>query len=182
MVDFRCNQFASLRFSSARLQLKQPALVKAFLPKSPVETLDERVVGRFARATELKLYFSSVGPFVKSFRGEFGTIVNMYHFRQSLILFQAFQHLYYPLAAERSVNLDCGTNLTGVFVDKHGRIINKVPARGEDFVSSLKGDAFLHRLPFKQNGLLQYNLKLFLSAACHIWPIPEGQRRGVPWC
>jgi hypothetical protein len=28
-------------------------------------------------------------------------------------------------------------NLTGVFVDKHGRIIKKVPARGENFVSSL---------------------------------------------
>ena len=87
VVDFRCNQFASLRYSSALLQLKQPALVKAFLPKSPVETLDERVVGRLARATELKLYFSSVGPFVKSFRGEFGAIVNLYHLRQSLRLF-----------------------------------------------------------------------------------------------
>lgn len=29
-------------------------------------------------------------------------------------------------------------NLTGVFVDKDGRIIKKAPARGEDFVSSLR--------------------------------------------
>ena len=70
-----------LDFSPGIFYRDKPALIKAFLTKSTIETLDKRVVSRLAWSAVLKLYLSSVSPLVKRFRGEFSAIINLDNLR-----------------------------------------------------------------------------------------------------
>jgi len=73
--------------------LKQISSIKTFLPEPVVDTLDERVVSRLARAIDLNLYFFAVSPFVKCPRGEFSAIIDL-PFREKHLQRENLRMLY----------------------------------------------------------------------------------------
>ena len=65
-------------------------LIETFVPKSPIERLDECVLCGLARFDEVQIYFSVAGPNDHRFRGELGTVIDHDFFWQSADVFKPF--------------------------------------------------------------------------------------------
>ena len=58
------------------LQGREPVLVQALLPNSPIESLDEGVVRGLTRPAEVQLHSVRVGPLIQTLRRELRSVVH----------------------------------------------------------------------------------------------------------
>ena len=68
------------------IQRQKPALVQAFLPETPIESLNQSIVRRLTGTYEIQLYPIQICPLIQYLRSEFGPLSTLIDFGDSLFL------------------------------------------------------------------------------------------------
>ncbi|KAF0180278.1 MAG: hypothetical protein FD164_1815, partial [Nitrospirae bacterium] len=68
--------------SASMFHAHKPVLIQAFISKPSVGAFNIRIIDRLARANEVQLHSSGIGPFVQSITYELRTMINDYPIRQ----------------------------------------------------------------------------------------------------
>jgi hypothetical protein len=98
-------------------QAQEPVLVQAFLPDTPVEGLDKRIVGRLSRSAEVEGHLVEVRPSVKRLRDKLRAIVYSDRLRDGpAMLLDRVEYSHHVVARQPLTGPDRQT-LTGKVID-----------------------------------------------------------------
>lgn len=97
----------SQEFCLCVLQREEPVLVQTLLPEPRVEGFDQGIVRWPARPTEVKFNMVPVGPSVKIFRDELGSIVHLDPFREAVLMRDTLQRCHDIEASDPRVRIEC---------------------------------------------------------------------------
>ena len=94
----------------------KPVHVQTFVPHRTVERLDEAVVGRLPRSTEVDLHFVMVSPEIKELSGELAAVIRQYPHGSTPMSDKPAADSDNILASKSKTNL-CRERLAGEDVD-----------------------------------------------------------------